>query len=81
METAEPALRVQINQIDYTLEEPGTLDFVNIQQVPVIRIYGLSSTGKKTCVNIHEVYPYFYIDYLGVLDPKSGMSQAYSDVI
>ena len=72
MKEEDPALRVQINQIDYTLEEPGALDFVKIQQVPVLRIYGLSSTGKKTCVNVHDVYPYFYVDYLGALDPKSG---------
>lgn len=30
-------------------------------KVPVLRIFGVSSDGKKACLHIHQVYPYFYI--------------------
>ncbi|KAF8629703.1 hypothetical protein AX15_003320 [Amanita polypyramis BW_CC] len=65
----KPQLHVQINQIDYTLEPPGQLDNVDLPRVPIIRIYGASSFGEIACVHIHQVYPYFYVDYLGRLDP------------
>ncbi|KAJ4484682.1 hypothetical protein C8J55DRAFT_26384 [Lentinula edodes] len=60
-------LRVQINQIDYTLAPPGPLDNSTLPMVPVLRIYGPSENGKKTCVHIHQVYPYFFVEYSGVL--------------
>ncbi|GAW03632.1 DNA polymerase zeta catalytic subunit [Lentinula edodes] len=61
-------LRVQINQIDYTLAPPGPLDNSTLPMVPVLRIYGPSENGKKTCVHIHQVYPYFFVEYSGVLE-------------
>ncbi|KAK0448381.1 uncharacterized protein EV420DRAFT_1751017 [Desarmillaria tabescens] len=64
-QTKRPVLRVQINQIDYSLEAPGPFDNSNLPKVPVLRIYGPSSTGKKTCLHIHQVYPYFFIEYTG----------------
>ncbi|KAJ4499668.1 hypothetical protein C8R41DRAFT_33836 [Lentinula lateritia] len=70
MDTLSPSfgnLRVQINQIDYTLAPPGPLDHSTLPMVPVLRIYGPSENGKKTCVHIHQVYPYFFVEYSGVL--------------
>ncbi|RDB28579.1 DNA polymerase zeta catalytic subunit [Hypsizygus marmoreus] len=63
----QPSLRVQINQIDYALVPPGPLDNSSLPRVPVIRIYGPSSVGKKTCLHVHQVYPYFYVEYNGKL--------------
>jgi hypothetical protein len=67
-----PSLQVQINQIDHILVPPGPLDNSSLYQAPVIRVFGPSSTGQKACIHIHQVYPYFFVDYLGELDPVSG---------
>ena len=67
-----PNLRVQINQIDHTLAPPGFLDNSSLHRVPVIRIYGATSIGNKACVHIHQVYPYFFVDYPGKLTPNEG---------
>ncbi|KAJ3855937.1 hypothetical protein EV368DRAFT_33584 [Lentinula lateritia] len=75
MDTLSPSfgnLRVQINQIDYTLAPPGPLDNSTLPMVPVLRIYGPSENGKKTCVHIHQVYPYFFVEYSGVLKANHG---------
>lgn len=31
--------------------------------MPVIRIFGTSSQGFKTCMHVHGVFPYFYVPY------------------
>ncbi|KAI0651854.1 hypothetical protein C8Q79DRAFT_935176 [Trametes meyenii] len=66
-----PTLRVRINQIDYTVTPPGPLDNSSLYRVPVIRIYGDSSAGLKTCVHIHQVYPYFFVEYLEKMHPDT----------
>ncbi|KAF9652022.1 hypothetical protein BDM02DRAFT_3153972 [Thelephora ganbajun] len=71
MTSSSPALRVRVNHIDHILVEPGPLDNSSQHLVPIIRVYGISSIGKKTCVHIHQVYPYFYIEYTGKVDPES----------
>lgn len=68
----EPSLRVRVNNIDHTLVESSALDRTSLPRAPVIRVYGISSLGQKACVHIHQVYPYFYIDYKGSLAPQSG---------
>lgn len=67
-----PSLRVRINHIDYTVAPPGPLDHSSLHRVPVIRIYGDSSLGLKTCVHIHQVYPYFFVEYLEKMHPDIG---------
>ncbi|KAG2061849.1 hypothetical protein BDR06DRAFT_945889 [Suillus hirtellus] len=67
----EATLRVLINQIDYTVASPGPLDNTSLPRVPVIRIYGASSTGTKACVHVHQVYPYFFVEYEGKLSPEN----------
>ena len=68
----QPALRVQLIQIDHFLTQPGPLDNSSLPRVPVIRIYGPSSLGKKACLHVHQVYPYFYIEYHGDLNTHYG---------
>ena len=72
MSSQEPMLMVQINQIDHVLIPPGPLDNSTLPRVPIVRIYGPSSTGEKTCLHVHQVYPYFFIEYVGEMDPDSG---------
>ncbi|KIK47777.1 hypothetical protein CY34DRAFT_73289 [Suillus luteus UH-Slu-Lm8-n1] len=67
----EATLRVLINHVDYTVAPPGALDNTFLPQVPVIRIYGASSTGTKACVHVHQVYPYFFVEYEGKLNPEN----------
>ncbi|KAL4711723.1 hypothetical protein ACJJTC_003490 [Scirpophaga incertulas] len=33
----------------------------DIKQVPVLRIFGPAADGRKTCLHVHGVFPYFYI--------------------
>ena len=66
------SLRVRINQIDYTMTPSGPLDNSTLHRVPVIRIYGDSSMGLKTCLHVHQVYPYFFVEYLGKMSPELG---------
>jgi DNA polymerase zeta len=72
MSSDESTLRVRINQIDYTLVPPGPLDNSTLPRVPIIRIYGASSKGMKACVHVHQVYPYFFVEYNGQMSPDSG---------
>jgi DNA polymerase zeta len=65
-------LRVRINQIDYVLAPPGDLDNSKLLRVPVIRIFGSSSTGKTACIHVHQVYPYLFVGYFGQLTPDHG---------
>uniref|UniRef100_A0A2N9FNZ4 Uncharacterized protein n=1 Tax=Fagus sylvatica TaxID=28930 RepID=A0A2N9FNZ4_FAGSY len=60
---------VRIVSIDYYMAAPTTgLDFCystfqggKVNEVPVIRIYGSTPTGQKTCLHIHKVLPYLYV--------------------
>lgn len=72
MSIKEPNLRVRINQIDHTVEPAGPLDNTALSKVPVIRIYGETSVGKKACLHVHQVYPYFFVEYLGQMGPNDG---------
>lgn len=76
-----PQLRVRVNVIDHVMAEPGSLDdpggntqgiSTRARKVPIIRIFGDSSTGHKACVHVHQVWPYFYVEYTGSLKPESG---------
>ncbi|KAJ6519827.1 hypothetical protein C8R45DRAFT_807737 [Mycena sanguinolenta] len=81
-----PVLQVQINQIDHYMAPPGPLDNSDLRNVPVIRIYGQlhfedakhsadrapsSLDGVKCCVHVHQVYPYFLVEYDGKLRRRS----------
>ena len=72
MSSQTPSLRVKINHVDYTMAPPGPLDNTTLYRVPVIRIYGNSSVGSKSCLHIHQVYPYFFVEYLGKMNPDIG---------
>ncbi|KAH7345127.1 hypothetical protein B0J17DRAFT_712735 [Rhizoctonia solani] len=63
-------LKIQITNIDWSLVRSGKLDNTRFSRCPVIRIFGISSTGEKSCVHIHQVYPYFYVPYEGSMAPE-----------
>lgn len=74
MVAQEPTLSIRVNQIDHTVIPSGSLDDVGFRRAPVIRIYGKASNGKKACLHVHRVYPYFFIEYGGKTDAGSGVS-------
>ncbi|KAH9937686.1 uncharacterized protein B0H18DRAFT_1081794 [Fomitopsis serialis] len=71
MSSPSPTLRVRVNHIDHTLAAPGPLDNSTLPRVPIIRIYGESSTGQKACVHVHQAYPYCFVEYPGKMNPDS----------
>ncbi|GJE86113.1 DNA polymerase zeta catalytic subunit [Phanerochaete sordida] len=71
MNDQEPNLRIRVNQIDYIVEPAGPLDNTALPRVPVLRIYGESSAGKKACLHVHQVYPYFFVEYDGQVNPDN----------
>ena len=72
MSQRTPALEVQLTQIDYSLNAPDVLDNTTLPKVPVLRVYGSSSLGQKCCLHIHQVYPYFFVEYTRKMSPGSG---------
>ncbi|MCJ1385710.1 DNA polymerase zeta [Xylographa soralifera] len=41
-----------------------------VHRVPVIRVFGATSTGQKVCAHIHGAFPYLYINYGGSLESE-----------
>jgi DNA polymerase zeta len=72
MSHALKTFAVRLNNVDHYLASPGPLDNSTLPRVPVIRIFGGGSTGEKACVHVHQVYPYFYVEYLGKMEPDFG---------
>uniref|UniRef100_A0A0E0EFX6 DNA polymerase zeta catalytic subunit n=1 Tax=Oryza meridionalis TaxID=40149 RepID=A0A0E0EFX6_9ORYZ len=67
--TASPVLSVRIVSLDYYMAPPlPGFDFSysqfhggEVEEVPVIRIYGSTPAGQKTCLHIHRVLPFLYV--------------------
>ena len=68
--TEEP-FTVRIVSLDYYLAPPiqaldptwSELEGTGVHRVPVIRIFGSTPLGQKTCLHVHGVLPYFYIPF------------------
>ncbi|KAL0276324.1 UNVERIFIED_CONTAM: hypothetical protein PYX00_003917 [Menopon gallinae] len=66
-------LSVKVVTVDYYIARP--IKYLKEQKKdgywlePVIRIFGPTSDGIKTCVHIHGVYPYLYVPYRGGDNP------------
>ena len=73
-EGPKPTLSVRINQIDHVLMDPGALDHGAVRRVPILRVFGTSTRGPCLAY-IHQVYPYFFVEYKGSMDPQTGVSK------
>uniref|UniRef100_A0A3Q2DKD5 DNA polymerase zeta catalytic subunit n=1 Tax=Cyprinodon variegatus TaxID=28743 RepID=A0A3Q2DKD5_CYPVA len=64
---------VRIVTADYYLSSPiKGLDVCysefrdsEVKKVPVVRIFGATPAGQKTCLHLHGVFPYIYVPYDG----------------
>ncbi|GER55202.1 DNA polymerase [Striga asiatica] len=70
MEGSQPPIfSVRIVSIDYYMAPPvpglgicySSFHGGKVNEVPVIRIYGSTPAGQKTCLHVHRVLPYLYI--------------------
>ncbi|XP_071725510.1 DNA polymerase zeta catalytic subunit-like [Rutidosis leptorrhynchoides] len=67
---------VRIVSIDYYMSPPiPDLDFCyssfqggKVNEVPVIRVYGSTPAGQKTCLHIHRALPYLYVPCSDIVD-------------
>ncbi|CAL1407382.1 unnamed protein product [Linum trigynum] len=70
---------VRIVSIDYYMSSPlpgvdicySSFQGGKVNEVPVIRVYGSTPAGQKTCLHIHGAFPYLYVPCSDIpLDPR-----------
>ncbi|KAM6180626.1 DNA polymerase zeta catalytic subunit [Erethizon dorsatum] len=75
---------VRIVTVDYYMASPlqgldicqSPLTQVPVKKVPVVRVFGATPAGQKTCLHLHGIFPYLYVPYDGYgLQPESYLSQ------
>ncbi|VAH26710.1 unnamed protein product [Triticum turgidum subsp. durum] len=67
--TPSQVLSVRIVSLDYYMAPPvpgldisySPFHCEEVEEVPVIRIYGSTPAGQKTCLHIHQSLPYLYV--------------------
>ncbi|KAM4041549.1 DNA polymerase zeta catalytic subunit [Anomaloglossus baeobatrachus] len=48
-----------------------------VRRVPVVRVFGATPAGQKTCLHLHGIFPYLYVPYdgFGQKDPDRYLRQ------
>ncbi|XP_051265819.1 DNA polymerase zeta catalytic subunit isoform X2 [Dicentrarchus labrax] len=60
--TADYYLASPIKDLDVCYSEFRESD---VKKVPVVRIFGATPAGQKTCLHLHGIFPYIYVPYDG----------------
>ncbi|KAM7367565.1 hypothetical protein PAMP_013853 [Pampus punctatissimus] len=60
--TADYYLTSPVKDLDVCFSEFRESD---VKKVPVVRIFGATPAGQKTCLHLHGVFPYIYVPYDG----------------
>lgn len=60
--TADYYLASPVKDLDVCYSEFRESD---VKRVPVVRIFGATPAGQKTCLHLHGVFPYIYVPYDG----------------
>ncbi|KAK0182998.1 hypothetical protein PV327_001077 [Microctonus hyperodae] len=60
--TADSYQATPLPQLDPTYSE---FRGAEIKHVPIVRVFGTASTGEKTCLHLHGVFPYMYVPFTG----------------
>ncbi|XP_016110715.1 DNA polymerase zeta catalytic subunit-like [Sinocyclocheilus grahami] len=60
--TADYYMSSPIRDLDVCYSEFRESD---VKKVPVVRIFGATPAGQKTCLHLHGVFPYIYVPYDG----------------
>lgn len=60
--TADYYMSSPIRDLDVCYSELRESD---VKKVPVVRIFGATPAGQKTCLHLHGVFPYIYVPYDG----------------
>ncbi|XP_057595198.1 DNA polymerase zeta catalytic subunit isoform X2 [Hippopotamus amphibius kiboko] len=75
---------VRIVTADYYMASPlqgldtcqAPLTQAPVKKVPVVRVFGATPAGQKTCLHLHGIFPYLYVPYDGYgQQPESYLSQ------
>ncbi|XP_066229553.1 DNA polymerase zeta catalytic subunit isoform X2 [Saccopteryx leptura] len=75
---------VRIVTADYYMASPlqgldicqSPLNQAPVKKVPVVRVFGATPAGQKTCLHLHGIFPYLYVPYDGYgQQPESYLSQ------
>ncbi|XP_033118831.1 DNA polymerase zeta catalytic subunit-like isoform X2 [Anneissia japonica] len=60
--TADNYMAEPIPQLDITYSDFRGCE---VKRVPVVRVFGATPTGQKTCLHVHGLLPYIYVPYDG----------------
>lgn len=78
---------VRIVTIDYCMAPPipdadicySSFHGGKVNEVPVIRVYGSTPAGQKTCLHVHRALPYLYVPCSDIpLQPDQGQGDTYT---
>ncbi|XP_050274136.1 DNA polymerase zeta catalytic subunit-like [Quercus robur] len=83
------AFSVRIVSIDHYMAPPthgldisySTFQGGKVSEVPVIRIYGSTPAGQKTCLHVHGVLPYLYVPCADILLQPHEEGDAYTHAV